>query len=566
MTDTQLIFDLFALTRHPTVAETVAQPEAAYFSPWLLSLWLALTAVAYAEIHYRVKGIPSYLYKAEPEIVFDLPYRGQAGQPIPLFLFIKDADRFPATLERLKISIAASPAAVTHLESELEQRIEAKFFSWTFQVPARHFSQPGNYRVLAELSYRVNNRPRRLRQDNYRSIPRKAFSINISADPLPALPGWHWGDLHLHSNFTDDQVEFGAPVRETALCARAVGLSFIAVTDHSYDLDDAPGNYLANDPNLPKWHQLLEECERCTGLFPGFVALAGEEVSAGNERGQNVHCLVLGNRAFYPGSGDGGEKLFENRPTLFLEELFRRVQNAAEGAIIAAAHPFDKPPLSQQWVLNRGYWRREDLYREGLDYWQILNGLRNDSFEQGLQAWIEALLAGRRIGILAGTDAHGNFNCFRQVSIPFFKMARRRRQLLGETRTGIYSEKPLTRAALLEALKQKRAIISDGPAAELSVYQEGRLYRIGDTARANLPATVRIAAQSSREFGGLTSMLLCLGERGQKEEREMLIPLPGEAYRHQTEVEFPAGLPRGYARLAVHAGERLCLTNPVWVE
>lgn len=533
---------------------------------WILSSYLLFTVLGYAEIHYRVKGIPSYLYKAEPEILFDLPHRGQTGQAIPLFLFIKDADRFPVALERLKISIAASPASVTHLESDLGQRIETKFFSWTFHVPAHHFPQPGHYRVLAELSYRVNHRPRRLRQDNYRSIPRKAFTIYISADPLPALPGWHWGDLHLHSNFTDDQVEFGAPLRETALCARSAGLSFIAVTDHSYDLDDAPDNYLANDPNLPKWHQFLEECERCNGLFPGFVALAGEEVSAGNQRGQNVHCLTLGNRTFYPGGGDGGEKLFENRPTLSLEEFFRRVQNASEGAIIAAAHPFDKPPLSQQWVLNRGYWRREDLYREGVDYWQILNGRRDSFFEQGLRAWIEALLAGRRMGILAGTDAHGNFNCFRQVSIPFFKMVRRRRQLLGETRTGIYSEKPLTRASLLEALKQKRAIISDGPAAEISIYQEGSLYCIGDTARAGLPAAVKIAALSSREFGSLKSLLLYLGERGQGEEREIIIPLPANSYRHQTGMEFPAGLPAGYLRLAVHAGERLCLTNPIWVE
>lgn len=533
---------------------------------WILGRYLLFIVLGYAEIHYRVKGIPSYLFKAEPEILFDLPHRGQTGPAIPLFLFIKDAERFPVTLERLKISIAASSVSVTHLESELNQHIETKFFSWTFHLPAHHFPQPGYYHVLAELSYRVNHRSRRLRQDNYRTIPRQPFSIYISADPLPALPGWHWGDLHLHSSFTDDQVEFGAPVRETALCARATGLSFIALTDHSYDLDDAPDNYLANDPNLPKWQQFLEECQRCNSLFPGFVVLAGEEVSAGNQRGQNVHCLTLGNRTFYPGSGDGGEKLFKNRPTLSLEELFRRVQSTSEGAVIAAAHPFDQPPLAQQWVLNRGYWRREDLYREGVDYWQILNGRRDKFFQQGVRAWIQALLAGRRSGILAGTDAHGNFNCFRQVSIPFFKMIYRRRQLLGETRTGIYSEKPLTPATVLEALQQKRAIISDGPAAELSVYQEGRLYRIGDTARAGLPATVKIAALSSREFGSLKSVLLCLGERGQKQERELTITLPEDAYRHQTEMEFPAGLPAGYARLMVQAGERLCLTNPVWVE
>ncbi|MCB0292329.1 MAG: hypothetical protein KDH97_18890, partial [Calditrichaeota bacterium] len=36
---------------------------------------LLLLVWGYAEIHYRLPGIPSRLFKKEPEIIFDLPFR-----------------------------------------------------------------------------------------------------------------------------------------------------------------------------------------------------------------------------------------------------------------------------------------------------------------------------------------------------------------------------------------------------------------------------------------------------------------------------------------------------------
>lgn len=537
-------------------------------SSFLLSLLglLLLFVFGYAEIHYRLPFFPSHIFKKEPEIVFDLPSRGMINQQIPLFLFIKDAARFPLRLDRLKIVITPQKSLKsTQLETELRQEIHSKFFSWTFHIPPRHFPQAGNYKITAELLFEINGKKTKIKQDNYRGIPHDPFLIYISDAPLPTLPGCYWGDLHVHSNYTDDQVEFGAPIRESALCARAMGLNFLAITDHSYDLDDKPDNYLENDPYLKKWQNYLKEADRADNYFSDFVILTGEEVSAGNHKSQNVHCLLLGNRAFYHGSGDGGELLFYNLPTLSLERLFREIEESKENVIIAAAHPFDAPPYSQRKVLNRGSWESPDLAHPALDYWQILNGRRDKFFRQGLEAWKKALLNRQRIGILAGADAHGNFNCFRQVSTPFFSMVKHREQLLGQTRTGVFCEMPLTRDTLLQALREKRAIISDGPAANISVLQREKTYQLGSQAKAHLPLSVKIAAVSSKEFGELTAVELFIGDYRKKSERRESIAPGQDRFHLSSELSLAEGLPPGYLRLEARAGERLCLTNPIWI-
>jgi hypothetical protein len=533
--------------------------------PKLIAL-LLIFIFGYAEIHYRLPFLPSWIFKKEPEIIFDLPTRGQLNQQIPLFLFIKDAQRFPLMLERLTFIITPQNSLnSTQCETELNQQIQSKFFSRTFEIPADHFPQAGFYKVIAQLTCRTRCRKIKLKQDNYRGIPHDPFLIHIAADPLPVLPNCYWGDLHLHSNYTDDQVEFGAPIRETARCAKAMGLNFVAITDHSYDLDDKLDNYLENDPSLKKWQKFVKEVERAENYSPGFLVLGGEEVSAGNHRNENVHCLVFGNRTFYHGSGDGGELLLYNLPTHSLEQLYREVENAGEAVIIAAAHPFDKPPYAQRKLLNRGYWHKTDLSNPALDYWQIFNGRSDKYFRTGLEAWKETLLEGSRVGILGGTDAHGNFNCFRQVSIPFLTMIKHREQLLGQTRTGIFSEKPLSRAALLEALKQKRVIVSNGPAGEISVVQDGNKHFLGDKIKANSGFILSVNAASSAEFGAITSAVVHIGDYRKKEERPETVAVYSNAYTLQTQMNFAFGLPPGYLRLEVRADDSFCLTNPVWI-
>ena len=537
----------------------------------LLSILFAPILIGYAEIHFRIPGIPGRLFKKAPEIIFDLPHRAQNDAAIPLFLFIKDAHRFPVELLELEVDICL-PNQKKSLKTwriNLNQSVREKFFSRVFLMPPDHFSL-GKHTLIATLTYRVGAKTYRLRQDNYSHIPHHPFSIYIADEPLPSLPGLQWGDLHIHSNYTDDAVEFGAPIRETALCARVLGLDFIAITDHSFDLDNDPDDYFKKDPQLRKWQHFQREIKQLNEEFHDVTILPGEEVSTGNSRGQNVHCLLIGNRNFYPGCGDSGDKIFNHRPTTMLPELIKNVRQNEQNALIIAAHPFDEPPFSNRIILNRGRWHPKDLQRKALDFWQILNGRVDKYFHKGLAAWKKSLLAGNKTGIISGTDAHGNFNCFRQIKTPFFKMIYHREQLLGQTRSGVFSEKPLTHANLTDILRKKRVIISNGPAAALTVLQTDQKKNIGDTIKSNTHFQIDLAAASSKEFGYLHKIKLITGDfhSGKEIVREIN---PGyQAFHFGDVICFEDGLKSGYIRLKVQTTknqrQNFCLTNPIWIE
>ena len=74
--------------------------------------------LTYAEIHYRPFGIPSLVYRKQPEILFDAPRRVAPGNPIPLFILIKDAE------QRKKVAELAAKAKNITNETELEKTLD----------------------------------------------------------------------------------------------------------------------------------------------------------------------------------------------------------------------------------------------------------------------------------------------------------------------------------------------------------------------------------------------------------------------------------------------------------
>ncbi len=525
----------------------------------------ALIFLAYAEIHFRYPHLPSLIFRKEPEILFDLPLRSLHGEEVLLFLLVKDADRFPVTLIDGTVSVSAdATGALRTFDFSLNQSVQNHFFAHTLKLPPDLFPHSGKYRLTVRLRYQTGNgKIRELEQDNYPLPKREPFLIYLSEEPLPTFPGWYWGDLHVHSNFTEDQVEFGAPIRETVLAARNMGLHFVAITDHSYDLDDLPNDYTRNDPQLRKWHQFRQEIEQIQREFPDFVIIPGEEVSVGNHRGQNVHCLVLNDPQFHPGSGDGAEHLLRNRPTMSLDELFRRKH---PDALIIAAHPVEKPPLSQQKILNRGIWELPDVENHPLNALQILNGMfRHDSFFCGLAQWKILLHSGRKIGIVAGNDAHGNFNIFRQVKTPFLTLHSHRQHLLGKMRTAVFSEN-LSLPAVLTALKKNRSVISDGPLAILTVQGE-RSATIGEQIHWPGHGAIRIRAKSTAEYGFWRKIVLYLGDRKTALEHHLELEIDKNSLEIEREISLPDS-PVRYIRLegsTIRNSEKhYCYTNPIW--
>jgi hypothetical protein len=533
-------------------------------SPELLSL---LPFFLYAEMHYRWRFFPSFIFKREPEIIVDLPWRLNPGEQLPVLLLVKDADTYPIVLRRVALRIQK--------ENNLDERVlfsgsEALAdYLWhrvfSFQPPEW---AKGWVEVEVRVLFNLRGRDYEVLSDNYRGLSHKPFRVYFSDDNLPAAEGWFYGDIHTHSHFTDDQVEFGVPPEVYHQIGKVLGLSWIAVTDHSYDLDDHPGFDKKRDPNLTKWLKLQEICSSISESDPDFVMLFGEELSCGNSHRENLHFLILEHPEFIHGAGDSAEKWFFNGPDLKATEVAEKVRE--NGGLAIAAHPKEKPTLREKIFLNRGHWRSSDLEKIQTDIYQIWNGRKTESFFEGKEAWIRELLKGRKKLIVAGSDAHGNFNRLRQVNIPFLSFKERDQQVFGQVRSAVSCEGGMSKEKILEALSRGRAILTEGPFAQLAVVRaHDRVALMGGESSPE-DKTLLVEAISTPEFGKLKSIQIIFGDLEKK--REIVceeIDTFKEPYRYTNpNLPLPVGH-SGYLRLEVTSEvdgkEKLCLTNPIWL-
>jgi len=403
--------------------------------------------------------------------------------------------------------------------------------------------------------------------DNYRCTSHAPLHIHLAESPLPKSDGWHFGEVHCHTSFTDDQVEFGAPLCATRTLARAIGLQFFCATDHSYDLDDEPDDFLKKDPHLKKWKALWREANHLNSSSADFVIVPGEEVSVGNHKNRNVHFLILNNPGFLPGDGDGAERWLRNRPTASISGVLSQ-SNSNSAAF--AAHPAVRPPLLQRLLVRRGQWEMPDFDDSRLHGLQVWNG-SNDGLEEGIRCWVKLLLQGRRLFICGGNDAHGNFNRFRQIGFPFLTMRENGHHIFGKIRTAVYLPESLELESLLAAMKRGNMVITDGPFLDLTVTSALKTERPGGTLRADRVGITCVCA-ASREFGALSKLTLWQGSLVQKAERvfrEELSFENSERTIHEYSLCLNPG-DRSYIRAELHSqrdGQLFrCFSNPIWLE
>lgn len=527
---------------------------------------LLLPILAYAEIHYKWKYFPSRLFMKRPEIIADMPFRINPNTSLPVLCIIKDADKFPTRLNDIEIEI----------EDEKGNKQSETISYNGQQIRKRYWSEVINIELSDELKDKVTvyvkfsltdekDKKYFVVNDNLKGLSPLKLAFVRSEDVLPELAGWHYGDFHIHTDFTDDKVEFGAPISASANLSKSLGLSFFVAADHSYNLDNSMDEPYKNDPSLPRWkasRSLIENFKEEDGALP----LPAEEVSCGNDRSENVHLLVLNSPHFIPGNGDCEDDYPNIKPTLTITEVLDLM---GENAVAIAAHPFDKPSFGQKLIFNRGSWSKKDLLDDRITGLQILNGLPNAVFNEGLKVWKELLLEGERKTIFAGNDAHGNFNAFRQINIPFLAMHQHKNQLFGQVRTALNIEGESAASSYLEAIRKGRVQITTGPLAELIIIdKDDEPYGIGDEAAAG-EFILKVKSISSSEFGKLKNILIIAGDYAQKSEKVI---------KEQTEFKsdyeydnrFSIGkLEAGYLRMETYTmkngKEYFSLTNPIWI-
>ncbi len=522
------------------------------------------TPLAYAETHYCLRVIPNILRKPEPEIILDVPHRVEPGRPIPILLLVKDADRYPIRLLELEVLVQVTGQPAFRERFDLNGAAVDQPWYWRVvevQVPE---GQSGLAHILPRVRVFVGGRERHFDADNYRKTSHEPFLCYIASAPLPYPDGWYAGDLHTHSHLTSDQVEFGVPWEPGVALARAMGLSWYGIADHSYDLDDHLDDALRNHEDLPKWHLLWREVDALESRLDDFVLLPGEELSVGNRFRRNVHMLIFGERRFFEGHGDSAERWFRTKPQWRIPEVLERV---SPDALVAAAHPGAPVPPLEWLLLRRGRWGERDLQHPRLDGMQCLNGSFDSGFERALTLWIRQLLRGNRLALLAGNDAHGNFGRFRQIGLPFVTMRESREQLFGRAKTVVHLPDGLSRTQLLAHLRNGRAVITDGPFLEIrALSRDGHEAGPGEEL-ADRPARLYLRALSTQEFGYVREINIWLGRIGREERRLERIRRTSLAYEFETEIPFPAGAGPGYVRATLFTRERgdhHALTNPVW--
>ena len=529
------------------------------------NVWHLVPVLLYAETHYRFKYFFSYLRKHEPEIIADAPHRLEPNSLLPILIIVKDSHLFPIKLDGINLTIRAKGSIFLKkdlLDSPIE--IRQKFWSRIFNIPVNGLTGNIECDVIFELTNK--SQKRFYYNDNYRTSSHNPLKVFISTTPLPIFEHLYFGECHSHSNYTDDQVEFGSPLEASASLCKSFGLSFFCVADHSYDLDDDVENYLLNDPNLPKWKQLQREVDDLNPTLSNFVIIRGEEVTCRNFANQNIHLLLLGNKKYFAGNGDGAEEWLKTRSENTIEDV---LEGKETSSLAFAAHPRESVSFLQRLLLYRGKWHERDIENLKLSGIQFANGQLSGGFREGYRQWVKALLHGRRLFILAGNDAHGNFNRFRQIGIPFLKIREMKQQIFGKMRTGVFLNS-LSEDNILNSLRSGLSIISDGPVINLRVLSSTyQVSSIGCTYNGS-KHTVLLEALSSTEFGSINLLKVFIGCIGKKETElisENNLNIFNLARNIPIEIEYNSYIRAEVWTLSkdsIDSQSHFCMTNPIW--
>ena len=332
--------------------------------------------------------------------------------------------------------------------------------------------------------------------------------VGPSENPLPTLPNWYSGDVHTHGAHTDHCWEWGAPTEYQAIANKAIGLNWVTVTDHSFCLGyrDECGfsgtfwehlQYEANLYSEPdfvvivgeelntdkgdldedidhlEWHRefLVYNIEEyiegafSTSLlawFPGVVPpipidgkLVGTILSPDSAlkrvAAQNGFAYLAHSGA-YEGYGDGTEPIKE---LALNHDCFRGFQIFNERKTHSSdnpVHPWGDNPHLGIWQEEHSDWDSELLAE--LPRWDN---------------WLSQKLGPplRKIFISGGSDAHGGFNYASFKTSDLWGWLNlgsgSNSTAAGCVRTVVYCPDGFSCANILDALKNGRSVVTDGP-------------------------------------------------------------------------------------------------------
>ena len=405
-----------------------------------MSLWPG-EKLRYAETHFKFRLPWSLLYKPWPEIIVDSPFQFVPGVEPTLWIVIRDADRFPTKIKTVEIRLKHSVDGFSKPDIEIQKDLDFDAHEQMQFIPFPLGEIPtGTYEAYCKLTVQREGKTQTFERWNLPRLPQKPLRFKVLNEAPPIAPGYVAGEMHCHTHYSADHVEYGATPAVLQQAAKAVGLDFVSCTDHAYDFAFTLEDYTkeAESP-VPRFQKLREEIAALPSKDENGndmpLMLAGEEVSAGNSKGENVHMTVLAPEGYLPGLGDCGRYWLDNKPTRSIKQILNMT-----GAHCFAAHPFQQMGLLEKFIFRRGYWKPEDLQLNnkhtirGLQFW---NGVRDEGFKLGREFWINELGKGNYLLPIGGNDAHGDLNSMTAVELPLLTLKHTRAHIFGNVRTVI---------------------------------------------------------------------------------------------------------------------------------
>ncbi|MCB0282755.1 MAG: CehA/McbA family metallohydrolase [Calditrichae bacterium] len=521
-----------------------------------------LPTLSYASTYYRFKYFFSFLKKRHPQIVADIPHRVNKNKPLPVLLIVKNSDVYKAAIE--EICIILDDKIIK--KQKLNIQPDCDYWDSVFKLEVSEYSD-GYHQINIQVSYTIGKHSFSCFNDNYRSTSHKPIPCYFSSDDLPGFPGYLKTETHSHSNYTNDQIEFGASIGASLELGKAIGLDCICITDHSYDLDDLPDNFLINDPDLSKWKDFRKTVAELNQTNPEMLIIPGEEVSVRNKDKETVHMLVYNSDRYFEGSGDSGEKWFKYFSQYHISEVTSLLP---DNALAFAAHPTETIPTTHKFLLNRNEWNVEDARDKNLTGVQIINGHGEDKLAKAIQFWKSLLLQGYKKYALAGNDAHGNYGRNRSIQIPFISISETYTQIFGNWRTDVFlGKKDRSVKNFIQALKNGNYSMSNGPALDMKIINNDNTeYTSGSTV--SNPHSILLKAKSTKEFGQLEKYYIYHGDIKNSQEVVYKSGTCTDIYELEIKVPIESISQKGYFRAEIQSrgpkGHHFAFTNPIWIE
>jgi hypothetical protein len=409
--------------------------------------------------------------------------------------------------------------------------------AYLLTLPAERLGGEGEVFVNACLRYRrVRNgraagRVRAVLNDNLATSAKLPFRCVIAGGGYPGADLCSFGDLHCHTMFSRSHVEFGPPIEAIDCVAAACGLRFVAATDHSYDLACDPGDYLRQDKDLRMWGMYMASV--ANGYRGETLMIPSEEVSVLNSKNKVVHLCGLGLSEYIPGTLDGARKNIYSNKQLTIVEAIDEIKR--QGGVSFAAHAGSRAGTFQKIFLRRGEWSGDDL-RDGLGGIQAVNSNFGGSWVRGKQLWVSMLLKGQKIPILAGSDAHGDFNRYRAIAVPFLRLYENQDRYMGFVRTGVYGKRVDVKD-IINGIRDGETFITSGPFAAICDIRDQDISLVGskksilDDDGKDTVNHLCVRAVSTEEFGSIRVVMVIMGIVGAAEESVILRQsLPDDTY------------------------------------